>query len=72
MRALVDVVREGDFPELRGFSLWKLTTKPYHQDVEPFAIVLPGVAQPLEGQDADRVLLQAATELSGWIDRAAE
>ncbi len=67
MRSLVDVVRDGDFPELRGFSLWKLTTGPWHRDDEPFAIVLPGPED-----DADRALLAAAAELTGLLRPAAD
>lgn len=70
MAALVEVVRAGDFPGLRGFSLWKLTTGPWHREVEPFAIVLPDPRNP--GDDDDRVLLGSAAELSGLIDRPAE
>ena len=68
MQALVDVAREGSFPELRGFSLWKLTTYAPHRAEEPFAVVLPTAGE----KDDDRTLLAAAAELSGWIDHAAE
>lgn len=43
MQALADVVASGGFPNLRGLSLWKLTTRPEHRAIEPFVAVLqPG------------------------------
>jgi len=43
MQALYDTVLEGRFPDLRGFVLWKLTTRPQHREIEPFAVLLqPG------------------------------
>ena len=63
MEALVDVVKSGDFPSLRGFSLWKLTTRDYHWDGEPFAILLPSKLQDGGVQEDDLRLLRAAKEL---------
>jgi hypothetical protein len=40
MQALADVVQEGRFRQLRGLSLWKLTTRAEHRSIEPFAAVL--------------------------------
>lgn len=57
MAALADVVEAGAFPSLRGFTLWKLTTRPEHRAIEPFAIVLPGAAA---GDDDDVRLLRHA------------
>ena len=43
LQALADVVREGGFQTLRGFTLWKLTTRAEHRTIEPFAAFLqPG------------------------------
>ncbi len=43
LQALADVVQSGGFPALRGFTLWKLTTRAEHRTIEPFAAVLqPG------------------------------
>jgi len=43
MQALANVVASGGFPALRGLLLWKLTTRPEHRLIEPFAAVLqPG------------------------------
>jgi hypothetical protein len=65
LRALLRVVREGAFPQLRGFMLWKLTTLPQHREVEPFVVVLPGK----EGGAAqgDEEFLQIASELAAEI-----
>jgi len=62
LRALLRVVREGAFPQLRGFMLWKLTTLPQHREVEPFVVVLPG----REGSAAqgDEDFLQVAAEIA--------
>lgn len=43
MQALTNVVEAGDFDSLHGFILWKLTTRPEHREIEPFAVVVePG------------------------------
>lgn len=39
--ALLEIVRAGSFPTLRGFTLWKLSTQFQHRAVEPFVVVLP-------------------------------
>lgn len=59
MAALAGVVAAGDFPSLRGFTLWKLTTRPEHRAIEPFAIVLPGTDGGNGGADS-RLLGHAA------------
>ncbi len=49
LQALADVVRDGDFAALVGFTLWKLTTRAEHRAIEPFAAVLqPGSGYPYE------------------------
>ncbi len=43
LQALADVVHDGGFTTLRGFTLWKLTTRDEHRAIEPFAALLqPG------------------------------
>lgn len=50
LQALADVVSAGGFQSLRGFTLWKLTTRPEHRAIEPFAAVLqPGSGYPHTG-----------------------
>jgi hypothetical protein len=50
LQGLADVVSDGGFPTLRGFTLWKLTTRPEHRAIEPFAAVLqPGSGYPHVG-----------------------
>lgn len=82
LRALLDVVRRDNFPALRGFMLWKLTTLPSHRQVEPFAIVLPGprtTLPPLPGRldgemgrdRADALLLGVAAELAEVLREGA-
>ncbi len=63
LEALNAVVREGGFPSLRGFSLWKLTTRDYHWAGEPFAIQLPAAVQDGAVRPEDVRLLEAAAEL---------
>jgi hypothetical protein len=70
MEALAELVRDGGFDELRGFSLWKITTNAQHREEEPFAIVLPPPATP--GQPAtkhlsDYEMVRIAGELSGLL-----
>jgi len=72
MEALLTVVREGSFPTLRGFSLWKITTNAQHREVEPFAIVLPppraAGEEPVKS-DADTRMLDAAASLGRLLSR---
>jgi hypothetical protein len=69
LRALLRVVREGTFPDLRGFMLWKLTTLPRHREIEPFAVVLPGAGEMSSRGDDD--LLQVAAELAAELRRGS-
>ncbi len=47
LQALADVVRSGGFQTLRGFTLWKLTTRVEDRAIEPFAAFLqPGSGYP--------------------------
>lgn len=80
LRALLEVVREGDFPALRGFLLWKLTTLPSQREIEPFAVVLPGpraslpavpphLSRGLDRDRADALFLRVAAELAGLLQR---
>ena len=47
LQALANVIRDGDFQVLNGFTLWKLTTRPEHRTIEPFAALLqPGSGYP--------------------------
>lgn len=71
MAALRDVVAEGGFPGLQGFSLWKLTTRDYHHAGEQFGILLPADVWSNTPNDADRALLDAAATLTrSLVDRA--
>ncbi|MFQ5743936.1 MAG: hypothetical protein ACE5HV_10150 [Acidobacteriota bacterium] len=60
LEALLRVVREGGFPTLRGFMLWKLTTQPRHRGIEPFAVLL----SPQQAS-ADLLASTAAAETTG-------
>jgi len=64
LRALQQVVEEGAFPQLRGFTLWKLTTLPQHREVEPFVVVLPGGAEGASEQQRDEDFLRVAAEIA--------
>jgi hypothetical protein len=61
--ALADVVEEGGFPSLRGYSLWKLTTRNYHRRDEQFAILLPADHRDSTPEPADDELLEDAARL---------
>ncbi len=67
MEALRDVVLAGDFPSLRGFSIWKLTTQSAHRDIEPFAVLLPIAPNTI---DADARFLAAAAQVGAYLDDA--
>lgn len=66
LQGLVRVVRRGGMPSLRGFSLWKVTTRPYHWEDESFAVLLP--AYDLIVEDAD--FLDAAGGLAQALEGA--
>lgn len=59
MRSLQRIVEAGDFPNLRGVHLWKLSTDPAHSVIEPFAVIL--------GDPADASYLQGAAALGASI-----
>jgi len=67
MRALTDVAEAGQFPGLRGFSLWKLTTRDYHHEGEQFGVLLPADVQNNTPNEADSAVLQAAAALRTWM-----
>ena len=63
LAALHRVVMQGDFPTLRGFMLWKLSTQASHRAIEPFVVVL--------GDDeADRRYLHVAARLAAQLRRS--
>ncbi len=68
LEALERVVEQGNFPTLRGFTLWKLTTNPKHRILEPFAVVIPSGAGPISENDiidiADRAYLESSSRLA--------
>ncbi|MCA9537986.1 MAG: hypothetical protein KC620_03825 [Myxococcales bacterium] len=64
LAALIKLVEGGDFPALRGFSLWKITTEPEQRQYEPFAVVLP---PPYVNRDADHGFVLLAQRLAGAI-----
>ncbi len=45
LQALANVVASGGFDALRGFTLWKLTTRAEHRAIEPFAVLLGGAGE---------------------------
>ena len=61
--ALADVVEEGGFPSLRGFSLWKVTTRDYHRRDEQFAVLLPAEHRDNTPNADDSALLEHAARL---------
>lgn len=65
--ALADVVEAGDFPSLRGFSLWKLTTRTYHLRHEQFAVLVPAEHRDSTPNAADSELLEHAARLGRAI-----
>jgi hypothetical protein len=69
LRALDTVVEQGDFPTLRGFTLWKLSTDASHREMEPFVVVLPravglGDSAAAPDDEADRAFLEIAVDLA--------
>jgi len=75
MEALERVVKQGAFPTLKGFTLWKLTTNPRHRNVEPFAVVIPSGMDGISDNDkidtADHAYLQSASRLAEWLRLSA-
>ena len=73
MLALGDAVVAGEFPRLRGFTLWKMTTNSEHRAIEPFAVVLPSAGVPADAQsDLDRfdhAYLAAAARVRAAVRR---
>ena len=69
MRALVTVVESGSFPSLRGFNLWKITTRDYHWEIEPFALLLPTGGPDTRDIPEDRALLRDAVYLRQLLSR---
>jgi hypothetical protein len=47
LNALADALSDGALPQLRGFSLWKLTLQDEHAALEPYAIRLNAPGRPL-------------------------
>ncbi len=71
LRALADLVDGGGFGALRGFSLWKLTTRDYHHAGEKFAVLVPADVRDNTPRPADRAMLEQAARL-GRLLRAPE
>ena len=64
LAALHRVVMQGDFPTLRGFMLWKLSTQATHRAIEPFVVVLGE-------NEADRRYLDVAARLAVHLRQSA-
>ena len=75
LEALERVVKQGAFPTLRGFTLWKLTTNPRHRNLEPFAVVIPSGTDSMSDNHtsdiADRAYLQSASRIAEWLRLSA-
>ena len=75
LEALERVVKQGAFPALRGFTLWKLTTNPRHRNLEPFAVVIPSGTDSMSDNHtsdiADRAYLQSASRIAEWLRLSA-
>ena len=63
LSVLADLVDDGGFDALRGFSLWKLTTRDYHHEGERFAILVPAAVDNNTPIPADTAMLEAAARL---------
>ena len=70
--ALADVVEEGSFPSLRGFSLWKVTTRDYHRRDEQFAVLLPVEHRDNTPNAQDSALLEHAARLGERLREGAK
>ena len=67
IRALRRVVESGLFTSLRGFNLWKITTKDYHWDIEPFAVLIPTDEPDNREIVEDGLFLEEAVKLGDII-----
>ena len=78
LEALAEVVADGGFRTLRGFTLWKLSTLREHRTIEPFVAILSGGSWVPEGKkpaglDAsedelhDREYLAQAVSIARWV-----
>ena len=69
LAALADLVADGGFPSLRGFSLWKLTTRDYHREGERFAVLLPAPVWSNTPDGSDNAMLREAARLGRLLRR---
>jgi len=69
IRALREVVNRGLFPSLRGFNLWKVTTRDYHWEIEPFAVLLPTDGPDTMNIPEDRAFLREAVSLGQLLSQ---
>jgi hypothetical protein len=69
MRALSLVVESGGLPSLRGINIWKVTTRDYHWEIEPFAVLLPTSGPDTRSIPEDRALLREAVFLGQLLSR---
>lgn len=63
LKSLADLVEADGFEALRGFSLWKLTTRDYHHAGERFAVLVPADVQNNTPNAPDRAMLREAARL---------
>ena len=69
LTTLADLVESGGFDALRGFSLWKLTTRDYHHEGERFAILVPAEVWDNTPVPPDTALLEQAARLGELLRR---
>lgn len=69
--ALARHVEGGGFPELRGLTLWKMTTRPDHRQIEPFAIVLGEPAASTAEAAADAQMLRQVVRVADAVRHRA-
>ncbi len=72
LAALADLVDSGGFDALRGFSLWKLTTRDYHHEGERFAVLVPADVRDNTPNDSDTALLAQAARLGALLRQSAQ
>lgn len=67
LEALLRVVEEGSFPTLRGFMLWKLSTRPQHRAIEPFVVVVGDGSSDVAAVDEDTAADAAYIDIAGQL-----